>query len=151
MHCRPPAPPVAARAFPGACPASGCACHSSSCPQPHTVRARCPPTCAPAHPRNPRLAAQVPLCEPMGWSSRAAGTILGYTFTPGSVVAIAISSVLGLLVNLSTFLVRRCAALYCTEQSVQLACTAAPRISSPAGLSIARCAACSCCQSPAAP
>lgn len=47
----------------------------------------------------------VPLCEPMGWSSRAAGTILGYTFTPGSVVAIAISSVLGLLVNLSTFLV----------------------------------------------
>ncbi len=49
---------------------------------------------------------QVPLCEPMGWSSRAVGTILGYTFTPGSVVAIAISSVLGLLVNLSTFLVR---------------------------------------------
>ena len=49
----------------------------------------------------------VPLCEPMGWApaARTADTVLGYTFTPGSVAAIAVSSVLGLLVNLSTFLV----------------------------------------------
>lgn len=73
-----------------------------------------PPTCLPRGP-------QVPLCEPMGWSSQGPGTILGYTFTPGSVVAIAISSVLGLLVNLSTFLVRY-AALCCGMLQCACAC-----------------------------
>ena len=51
------------------------------------------------------LAVLVPLCEPMGWSNPTPQTILGYRFTLGSVAAIAVSSVLGLLVNLSTFLV----------------------------------------------
>lgn len=51
------------------------------------------------------LAILVPLCEPMGWRDRGPSTLLGYVYTPGSVVAIAVSSVLGLLVNLSTFLV----------------------------------------------
>lgn len=51
------------------------------------------------------LALLVPLCEPMGWRQPGPDTLLGYRFTTGSVVAIAISSVLGLLVNLSTFLV----------------------------------------------
>lgn len=51
------------------------------------------------------LAALVPLCEPMGWAGAPPGSLLGYQYTPGAVAAIAISSVLGLLVNLSTFLV----------------------------------------------
>ena len=51
------------------------------------------------------LAILVPICEPMGWTNPTPDTILGYHFTPKSVVAIAISSVLGLLVSLSTFLV----------------------------------------------
>ena len=40
----------------------------------------------------------------MGWRSHAPGTLLGYHYTLGAVVAIAISAVLGLLVSLSTFL-----------------------------------------------
>ncbi|KAL4436857.1 hypothetical protein ABPG75_003996 [Micractinium tetrahymenae] len=51
------------------------------------------------------LALLVPLCEPMGWAGAPPGSLLGYQYTPGAVVAIAVSSVLGLLVNLSTFLV----------------------------------------------
>jgi solute carrier family 35, member E3 len=51
------------------------------------------------------LAILVPLCEPMGWLHRTPDTVLGYEYTPGSVAAILISAVLGLLVNLSTFLV----------------------------------------------
>jgi hypothetical protein len=41
----------------------------------------------------------------MGWISRGRDTVLGYEFSVGSIAAIAVSSVLGLLVNLSTFLV----------------------------------------------
>lgn len=51
------------------------------------------------------LAVLVPLCEPMGWRGAPPGSLLGYVYSPGAVVAIAISAVLGLLVNLSTFLV----------------------------------------------
>ncbi|KAK9830364.1 hypothetical protein WJX72_011308 [[Myrmecia] bisecta] len=51
------------------------------------------------------LAILVPIFEPMGWEDRAPGTLLGYKFTVASVLAIAISAVLGLLVSLSTFLV----------------------------------------------
>jgi solute carrier family 35 protein E3 len=51
------------------------------------------------------LAVLVPLFEPMGWVHPTATTLLGYPFTLGAIGAIAISSVLGLLVNLSTFLV----------------------------------------------
>lgn len=51
------------------------------------------------------LALLVPLCEPMGSAGAPPGSLLGYQYTPGAVVAIAVSSVLGLLVNLSTFLV----------------------------------------------
>jgi solute carrier family 35, member E3 len=51
------------------------------------------------------LGVLIPMVEPLGLLDKAPGTILGYTFTPGSVAAIGISSVLGLLVNLSTFLV----------------------------------------------
>lgn len=58
-------------------------------------------------PARPPTTMQVPLCEPMGWGVGGPGTLLGYQFSTGSVVAIAVSSVLGLLVNLSTFLVRR--------------------------------------------
>lgn len=51
------------------------------------------------------LAILVPIFEPVGWLDRGKDTILGYEFSAGSVAAIAVSSVLGLLVNLSTFLV----------------------------------------------
>ncbi|GAB4823538.1 hypothetical protein N2152v2_010584 [Parachlorella kessleri] len=51
------------------------------------------------------LGVLVPIFEPMGWSNPHPGTILGYRFTLGAVVAIAFSALLGLLVNLSTFLV----------------------------------------------
>lgn len=51
------------------------------------------------------LAILVPIFEPMGWRNPTADTVLGYRFTLGSLVAIAISAMLGLLVNLSTFLV----------------------------------------------
>lgn len=51
------------------------------------------------------LALLVPLFEPMGWVEPTAHTILGYPMTPGAAAAILASAVLGLLVNLSTFLV----------------------------------------------
>lgn len=51
------------------------------------------------------LGVLIPLCEPMGWVSRDQDTLLGYEYTGSALVAIAISSVLGLLVTLSTFLV----------------------------------------------
>jgi hypothetical protein len=47
----------------------------------------------------------IPIFEPMGWKGHPPGTLLGYTYTWGSVLAIFISSALGLLVSLSTFLV----------------------------------------------
>lgn len=43
--------------------------------------------------------------EPLGMIHKEEGTIFGYNYTFGSVAAIFISAVLGLLVNLSTFLV----------------------------------------------
>ena len=73
----------------------------------HTAPQLLPALPATADPCAPPARPQVPLCEPVGWSSRARGTILGYEFSAGSLVAIGISSVLGLLVNLSTFLVSR--------------------------------------------
>lgn len=53
------------------------------------------------------LAVLVPVLEPVGLFDRSpnAHTLLGYTYSLSSVIAIAISSVLGLLVSLSTFLV----------------------------------------------
>ena len=52
------------------------------------------------------LALLVPLFEPMGWVEPTAHTVLGYSMSPGAAAAILASAVLGLLVNLSTFLVR---------------------------------------------
>lgn len=52
-----------------------------------------------------QLGVVVLLFEPLGILNRAEGTILGYEYTIGSVTAILLSAVLGLLVNLSTFLV----------------------------------------------
>lgn len=52
------------------------------------------------------LGCLVPIFEPMGWANPTPQTVLGYRFTAGSVVAIGVSALLGLLVNLSTFLVR---------------------------------------------
>ncbi len=43
--------------------------------------------------------------EPLGVFAPTAKTIMGYPYSPSSVAAILISAVLGLLVNLSTFLV----------------------------------------------
>ncbi|KAL3132226.1 hypothetical protein ABBQ32_008815 [Trebouxia sp. C0010 RCD-2024] len=53
------------------------------------------------------LAVLVPMMEPIGLFDRSlnAHTLIGYTYSISSVTAIAISSVLGLLVSLSTFLV----------------------------------------------
>jgi solute carrier family 35, member E3 len=57
------------------------------------------------------LAVLVPLMEPVGLNAGSlseaerANTLLGYHYTPGAVVAIAVSAGLGLLVSLSTFLV----------------------------------------------
>ena len=51
------------------------------------------------------LGTLVLLCEPMGWARPDADTILGYPYGPSSVAAILLSAILGLLVNLSTFLV----------------------------------------------
>jgi solute carrier family 35 protein E3 len=51
------------------------------------------------------LGVLVPLCEPVGWSHPTVDTLLGYRFTPAAVAGILVSAVLGLLVNLSTFLV----------------------------------------------
>lgn len=47
----------------------------------------------------------IPIFEPMGWSSKAEGTLLGYNYSFKSVAAILISAALGLMVSLSTFLV----------------------------------------------
>jgi len=47
----------------------------------------------------------VVLFEPLGIFSGSDGTIIGYNYTFGAVFAILLSAVLGLLVNLSTFLV----------------------------------------------
>eukprot|EP00195_Chlamydomonas_chlamydogama_P008271 CAMPEP_0202906904 /NCGR_PEP_ID=MMETSP1392-20130828/40662_1 /ASSEMBLY_ACC=CAM_ASM_000868 /TAXON_ID=225041 /ORGANISM="Chlamydomonas chlamydogama, Strain SAG 11-48b" /LENGTH=371 /DNA_ID=CAMNT_0049595587 /DNA_START=223 /DNA_END=1338 /DNA_ORIENTATION=+ len=47
----------------------------------------------------------VPMVEPIGWHGQQPGTLLGYSYTWGAIVAIFISAVLGLLVSLSTFLV----------------------------------------------
>jgi len=52
-----------------------------------------------------QLGAVVVLFEPLGIFSKQEGTIFGYEYTLGAVTAILISAVLGLLVNLSTFLV----------------------------------------------
>lgn len=51
------------------------------------------------------LGCLVVVAEPLGVVSRAPGTIFGYHPTPASIFMIALSSVLGLAVNLSTFLV----------------------------------------------
>lgn len=53
------------------------------------------------------LAVLVPVLEPVGLFHRSpnAHTLVGYTYSLSSITAIAISSVLGLLVSLSTFLV----------------------------------------------
>ncbi|KDD75625.1 hypothetical protein H632_c585p1 [Helicosporidium sp. ATCC 50920] len=45
------------------------------------------------------------VAEPVGWGNPVRGTLLGYTPTTAAVVAILVSAALGLLVNLSTFLV----------------------------------------------
>jgi solute carrier family 35 protein E3 len=47
----------------------------------------------------------VPIFEPLGLASAGPGTLIGYEYTWASVVAIAVSAILGLLVSLSTFLV----------------------------------------------
>jgi solute carrier family 35 protein E3 len=50
------------------------------------------------------LAMLIPLMEPVGWSDAAPGTLMGYEFTAASASWILISSGLGLVVTLSTFL-----------------------------------------------
>lgn len=45
------------------------------------------------------------ILEPMGWTNPTADTLLGYRYGPASIAAILLSALLGLLVNLSTFLV----------------------------------------------
>lgn len=50
------------------------------------------------------LSVLIPLMEPVGWSDPKPGTILGYSFTPKALMWIFISSALGLVVTLSTFL-----------------------------------------------
>jgi len=47
----------------------------------------------------------VPVFEPMGWQNQEPGTLLGFRYTPSTVAAILVSSLLGLFVSLSTFLV----------------------------------------------
>lgn len=51
------------------------------------------------------LGVLIPICEPMGWKQHEEGTLLGYTYTTHAVLAILVSSALGLAVSLSTFLV----------------------------------------------
>lgn len=51
------------------------------------------------------LGGLVIVAEPVGWRGAAPGTILGYHATLGGAFTIALSAVLGLAVNLSTFLV----------------------------------------------
>lgn len=50
------------------------------------------------------LAVLIPIMEPVGWGDPKPGTILGYAFTTRAVTWILISSALGLVVTLSTFL-----------------------------------------------
>jgi solute carrier family 35 protein E3 len=50
------------------------------------------------------LAVLIPLLEPVGWSDPKPGTILGYAFSTKAVLWIVVSSALGLVVTLSTFL-----------------------------------------------
>jgi drug/metabolite transporter (DMT)-like permease len=50
------------------------------------------------------LAILIPLMEPIGWGDPRPGTILGYVFSTRAVMWILISSALGLVVTLSTFL-----------------------------------------------
>lgn len=51
------------------------------------------------------LGIMVPIFEPLGLGDAKQGTLIGYEYTWASVVAIAVSAILGLLVSLSTFLV----------------------------------------------
>lgn len=51
------------------------------------------------------LGGLVLILEPIGWTYATKDTILGYPFSLSSLTAILVSAVLGLLVNLSTFLV----------------------------------------------
>jgi len=51
------------------------------------------------------LGVMVPIFEPLGLRDAGPGTLRGYEYTWASVVAIAVSAILGLLVSLSTFLV----------------------------------------------
>lgn len=50
------------------------------------------------------LALLIPCLEPVGFSSPGPGTVLGYHLTPAAGFWIVVSSVLGLVVTLSTFL-----------------------------------------------
>ncbi|KAF8065848.1 slc35e3 [Scenedesmus sp. PABB004] len=50
------------------------------------------------------LACLIPLLEPVGWRGAGPGTILGYHLTPPAAFWIVVSSALGLVVTLSTFL-----------------------------------------------
>jgi solute carrier family 35 protein E3 len=50
------------------------------------------------------LAVLIPILEPVGWRDPRPGTILGYELSVGAVTWILISSALGLVVTLSTFL-----------------------------------------------
>ena len=51
------------------------------------------------------LGVLIPVVEPMGWLDRSPDTVLGYQMTVTAGAAILVSALLGLLVNLSTFLV----------------------------------------------
>uniref|UniRef100_A0A383VFD1 Sugar phosphate transporter domain-containing protein n=1 Tax=Tetradesmus obliquus TaxID=3088 RepID=A0A383VFD1_TETOB len=50
------------------------------------------------------LAVIIPLLEPVGFTNPGPDTVLGYTLTPGAAFWIIVSSMLGLVVTLSTFL-----------------------------------------------
>ncbi|WIA17138.1 hypothetical protein OEZ85_014030 [Tetradesmus obliquus] len=50
------------------------------------------------------LAVMIPLLEPVGFTNPGPDTVLGYTLTPGAAFWIIVSSMLGLVVTLSTFL-----------------------------------------------
>lgn len=51
------------------------------------------------------LSVLIPIMEPVGFSNPVEGTLLGYQLSPASATAILISSVLGLIVTLSAFLI----------------------------------------------
>lgn len=50
------------------------------------------------------LGVLIPLIEPVGWRTKAAGTILGYSYSGKAVLWIMFSSCLGLVVTLTTYL-----------------------------------------------